>query len=166
MSIGGIENQRVWNNSISGKAAQSGKTDKNFADNIKEAEKTEKAGRPNTFYAEQAFCQIGKNAPQEVKNAWMEAAAEVGVGGPGMKKNGMLSHISQLMVERVERSMRGQDPEDILGSSVQSARKAVEAALYDLEHPLAGGRRPASAREWIEKERQFYKAFLAKLEVY
>ncbi len=163
MSIDGIENQRVWNGSISGKTAQSGKTGKSFTDSLEEAEK---AGRTNTFYAEQAFQQIGKNAPQEVKDAWMEAAAEMDVGGPGMKKNGMLSHISQLMVERVERSMRGQDPEDILGSSVQSARKAVEAALYDLEHPLAGGRRPVSAREWIEKERQFYKAFLAKLEVY
>ena len=40
---------------------------------------------------------IGPNAPQEVKDAWMEAAKEVNANGLGIKKNGMLSHISQML---------------------------------------------------------------------
>ena len=49
-------------------------------------------------FDEKAFDMIGPNAPQEVKDAWMEAAKEVNANGMGIKKNGMLSHISQMMV--------------------------------------------------------------------
>ena len=44
---------------------------------------------------------IGPNAPQDVKDAWMEAAKEVNAHGMGIKTNGMLSHISQMMVQRL-----------------------------------------------------------------
>ena len=49
----------------------------------------------DTDFNEKAFDMIGPNAPQDVKDAWMEAAKEVNANGMGIKKNGMLSHISQ-----------------------------------------------------------------------
>ena len=51
---------------------------------------------------------IGPNAPQDVKDAWMEAAKEVNANGMGIKKNGMLSHISQMMVQRLNKQMKGE----------------------------------------------------------
>ena len=54
-------------------------------------------------YDEEAFESVGANAPEEVKQAWMEAAKEIGANGLGIGKNGMMTHISQMMVERVER---------------------------------------------------------------
>ena len=50
---------------------------------------------------------IGPYAPQEVKDAWMEAAKEVNANGMGIKKNGMLSHISQMMVQRLNKQKKG-----------------------------------------------------------
>ena len=58
------------------------------------------------FY-EKAFDMIGPNAPQDVKDAWMEAAKDVNANGMGIKKNGMLSHISQMMVQRLNKQLRG-----------------------------------------------------------
>ena len=58
-------------------------------------------------FDEKAFDMIGPNAPQEVKDAWMEAAKEVNANGMGIKKNGMLSHISQMMVQRLNKQLRG-----------------------------------------------------------
>ena len=49
----------------------------------------------DTDFNEKAFDMIGSNAPQDVKDAWMEAAKEVNANGLGIKKNGMLSHISE-----------------------------------------------------------------------
>ena len=37
-------------------------------------------------FDEKAFDMIGPNAPQEVKDAWMEAAKEVNANGMGIKK--------------------------------------------------------------------------------
>ena len=48
----------------------------------------------DTDFNEKAFDMIGPNVPQDVKGAWMEAAKEVNANGMGIKKNGMLSHIS------------------------------------------------------------------------
>ena len=41
-------------------------------------------------FDEKAFDMIGSNAPQDVKDAWMEAAKEVNANGLGIKENGML----------------------------------------------------------------------------
>ncbi len=116
-------------------------------------------------YDEKAFASVGANAPEEVKKAWMEAAKETGVNGLGMSGNGMLTHLSQMMVQRAENWMNGiGETNDILGSTVQSAIRATEQALYDLDHPLS----PDSIKS-IEiqrqqvKERAFYQLFLDKL---
>ena len=82
----------------------------------------EKAEQNKTIdYEEKAFASVGANAPEEVKQAWMEAAKKIGVDGLGMSGNGMLTHISQMMVQRGNKWMNGiGDTNDILGSTVQN----------------------------------------------
>ena len=78
-------------------------------------------------FDEKAFDMIGSNAPQDVKDAWMEAAKEVNANGLGIKGNGMLSHISQMMVQRLNKQMKGEDDVDnidILGNTTESAIQA------------------------------------------
>lgn len=95
----------------------------------------------------------------------MEAAKEIGANGLGIGKNGMMTHISQMMVERVERGWNGGNPNDILGSSVQSALRAAKEALYDLDHPLAAGHaRSIEVQNSRMQERKFYLAFIDRLE--
>ena len=94
----------------------------------------------DTDFNEEAFDMIGSNAPQEVKDAWIEAAKEVNANGMGIKKNGMLSHISQMMVQRLNKQMKGEgdvDNIDILGNTTESAIQATKQALYE-EYRLAG----------------------------
>ncbi len=126
----------------------------------------EKAEQDNAVdYGEKAFDMVGPHAPQKVKDAWMEAAKEVNANGTGIRGNGMMSHISQMMVERCNKMLRGEtDYSDILGSTVKSAMRATKKALYDLDHPLAHAYRSVEAEQARIKEREFYVAFLEKLE--
>lgn len=41
-----------------------------------------------TDYDEKVFEMVGPNAPQDVKDAWMEAAKEVNANGMGIRGNG------------------------------------------------------------------------------
>ncbi|MDE7286166.1 MAG: hypothetical protein K2N55_04905, partial [Lachnospiraceae bacterium] len=104
-------------------------------------------------------------APEEVKLAWMEAAKEAGVNGLGMSENGMLTHLSKMMVQRVENWMNGIDrTNDILGDTVQSAIRATQQALYDLDHPLSPeSLKSIEVQGLLVKERAFYQLFLDKL---
>lgn len=112
---------------------------------------------------------IGSHAPDEVKQAWMEAEEETGafftVGGQYVTKDGKHAHMTQMGVDRFVRWYRGQyNQDDLLGNSVESAIKAVNKWIYDVDHPLAGS--PAKSREeekFIMKEREFYEVFLNKL---
>ena len=114
---------------------------------------------------EKAFEMVGRGAPQDVKDAWMEAAKEVNANGLGIRGNGMMSHISQMMVQRLNKMLKGETENfDILGNTVESAIQATEKALYDLEHPLAPAYRTIEAEQARIKEREFYTAFLEKLE--
>ncbi len=126
----------------------------------------EKAAQNNAVdHDEKAFEMVGPHAPQKVKDAWMEAAKEVYANGMGIQKNGMMSHISQMMVERCNKMLRGEaDYSDILGSTVGSAIRATKQALYDLDHPLAPAYRSIEAEQARIKEREFYVSFLEKLE--
>lgn len=125
----------------------------------------EKAAQNSTIdHDEQAFEMVGSRAPQKVKDAWMEAAKEVYANGAGIQKNGMMSHISQMMVQRCNKMLRGEaDYSDILGSTVGSAIRATKQALYDLDHPLGSGYRSIEAQQARIKEREFYEVFLNKL---
>lgn len=62
----------------------------------------------DTDFNEETFDMIGPNAPQEVKDAWIEAA----------KEEGDVDNI------------------DILGNTTDSAIHATNQALYILDHPL------------------------------
>lgn len=126
----------------------------------------EKAAQDKTRnYDEEAFDMVGPNAPQDVKDAWMEAAKEVNANGLGIRGNGMMSHISQMMVQRLNKILKGETENiDILGNTVQSAIRATEQALYDLDHPRAPAYRTIEAEHARIKEREFYVAFLEKLE--
>lgn len=60
--------------------------------------------------------------------------------------------------------LRGEkDYSDILGSTVQSAIRAIKQALYDLDNPLAPAYRSIETEQARIKEREFYVAFLDKL---
>lgn len=126
----------------------------------------EKAAKNSAVdHDEQAFEMVGPHAPQKVKDAWMEAAKEVCANGAGIRKNGMMSHISQMMVQRCNKMLRGEaDYSDILGSTVGTAIRATKQALYDLDHPLGSGYRSIEAQQARIKEREFYVTFLYKLE--
>ena len=119
----------------------------------------------DTDFNEKAFDMIGPNAPQDVKDAWMEAAKEVNANGMGIKKNGMLSHISQMMVQRLNKQLKGDaDNIDILGNTIESASQATSQALYDLDHPREYVPKSIEVQQACMKEREFYVAFLEKLE--
>lgn len=119
-------------------------------------------------HAEKAFMSVGSRAPEEVKKAWMEAAGETGLSGPGIGSDGMMTHISQMMVQRLKKSwLNGGagDPDDILGNSVSSALQAAKQALYDLENPLVPeNTRSLEVQRCRLKEKAFYQMFIEKLE--
>ncbi len=116
-------------------------------------------------YDEKAFEMVGSNAPQDVKDAWMNAAKKVNANGMGIRGNGMMSHISQMMVQRLNKQLKGETENfDILGNSVESAIQATKQALYDLEHPIVYTPRSIDVQQARIKEGEFYKAFLANLE--
>ena len=116
-------------------------------------------------YDERAFDMVGPNAPQSVKDAWMKAAQEVNANGLGIREYGMMTHISQMMVQRLGKVLKGEtENTDILGNSVESAIRATEQALYDLEHPIAYTPKSIEVQQARIKEREFYNAFLEKME--
>jgi len=125
----------------------------------------EKAAQDTIDYDEEAFDMVGPNAPQEVKDAWMEAAEKVNANGLGLSGNGMMSHISQMMVQRLTKMLKGETGNpDILGKTVESAIRATKKALYDLEHPLAYTPKSVEVEQARIKEKEFYTAFLERLE--
>ena len=110
------------------------------------------------------FKNFGPNAPQSVKDAWIKAAQKVGVNNPGQKENGMMTHITQLDIQRFMQWNKGIYDTDVLGSTVESARSAVESALYALENPLSlSADISDEARAAKQKEREFYEEFLKLL---
>ncbi len=132
-----------------------------FMETVEEKAAQGKAGDQD----EKAFEMVGRGAPQEVKDAWMDAAKEVNANGMGIRGNGMMSHISQMMVQRLNKQLKGETEKfDILGSTVDSAIQATKEALYDLEHPLVYTPRSIEVQQARIKEEEFYRAFLEKLE--
>lgn len=132
-----------------------------FMDTLVERESVEKNDS-----AEKAFRSVAPNAPEKVKTVWMEAAAEIGIDGMGRMKNGMMGHISQMLVQQVINRHNGKpNYNDILGNSVESALQATKKLLYDLENPLEPiSRRSLDVQQQIMKEKEFYQAFIDRLE--
>ena len=83
----------------------------------------------------------------------------------GIRGNGMMSHISQIMVQRLNKMLKAEtDNIDILGNTVESAIQATKQALYDLEHPVVYTPRSIEVQQARIKEGEFYREFLEKLE--
>ena len=101
------------------------------------------------------------NAPDEVKEAYVETALET-----GYSEESHMDYISQLLIHQVEKRQNGvANYTDVFGNSVGSALKAAKELLYDLEHPLTPlNQRGEHAAQYIEQEIEFYKAFIEKLE--
>ncbi len=167
MSINSIHTAGVPTGYETAKAAKS--TSRKTEDFMHAAEKAEKPETKDKAaeYAEKAFLSVGSKAPEEVKKAWMEAAKETGANGLGVGSNGMMTHISQMMVQRLKKNwLNGTgDSVDILGSSVSSAMRAAKQALYDLENPLVPeNTRSMEVQRCRLQEKAFYQAFIEKLE--
>ena len=141
-------------------------TENNVSENQFMDTLVEKEDAVKNDHAEKAFRSVAPNAPEKVKTAWMEAAAEVGIDGMGRKKNGMMGHISQMMVQRFTNQLNGKpNYNDILGNCVQSALQTTKKLLYDLENPLEpNSQRSLKVQQQIMKEKQFYQAFINRLE--
>ncbi len=143
------------------KSTENNVSENQFMDTLLETESTNK-----NAHAEKAFRSVAPNASEKVKTAWMEAAAEVGIDGMGRKKNGMMGHISQMLVQRLTNQLNGKpNYNDILGNSVQSALQATKKLLYDLENPLEPiSQRSLEVQQQITKEKAFYQSFINRLE--
>ena len=143
-------------------------TNSSFADavSVKASEAENKEVRKKTSAV---LDSIGSQAPDEVKQAWMEAEEETDafftVFGLYISKDGKHAHMTQMGIDRFVRWYRGEfNQNDLLGSSVESAIKAVNKWIYDVDHPLAGSTaRSMEESQLIRKEREFYKVFLDKL---
>lgn len=161
MNIGGIGTTNYLTTRYSTKSTEKNVSENQFLDNV-----SKKAVENTIDYEERLLESIAPNAPEEVKTAWKEASKEVGINGMGMKKNGMLSHISQMFVQQVINAHNGNpNPQDIMGDSVESAWQATKEALYNLENPLAPiNQRKLEVQEQIKKEKEFYQVFMTKLE--
>ena len=96
---------------------------------------------------------LGPSAPDEVRNAWIKAEEESGTNGYGMNSDGKLTQITALFAMSIENRINGKEP-DILGSTVHSAKAAVQKALDRLGIPQD---------DKEKKEKFFYEAFLRLL---
>ena len=131
-----------------------------FADTI-----AGKAAKHPIDWEELAFEHAGPNAPQSVKDVWMEASKEAGANGLGYTSNGI--NVTEMYVQQLIKwywgGKKAEFP-DILGSSVESAIQAAQQALYNFDHPLEPNKvMSMEERQYHMKERQFYVAFLEKL---
>ena len=132
-----------------------------FADTI-----AEKATKSPIDWEELAFEHAGPNAPKSVKDAWMEASKEAGANGLGYTSNGI--NVTEMYVQQLIKwywgGKKAEFP-DVLGNSVESAIQAAQQALYNFDHPLEPNKVMSIEEQQARmKERQFYVAFLEKLE--
>ena len=107
------------------------------------------------------FSRFAPNAPEEVKQAFMEAAEET-----GYNEGERMDYLSQVFIHQVENRQNGvADYTDVFGGSIASALQVARDILYDLENPLMPiSQRGENAAKYIEQEKQFYRAFIEKLE--
>ena len=161
MSVGGVTTSYYatgYNNTNITKSTEA----VSFADTI--AGKAETASVSD--YDEEALESVGSNAPQSVKDAWMEAAKETGANGLGLTSNGIF--VTEMhMLQFLNWYWGGKEGRayDVLGGSVESAIQATQQALYNFDHPLEPNKvMSIEERQYHMKERQFYVAFLEKLE--
>ena len=107
------------------------------------------------------FSRFAPNAPEEVKQAFMEAAEET-----GYNEGERMDYLSQVFIHQVENRQNGvTNYTDVFGGSVASALQAAREILYDLENPLMPIiQRGENAAKYIEQEKEFYRSVIDKLE--
>ncbi len=107
------------------------------------------------------FSRFAPNAPEEVKQAFMEAAEET-----GYNEGERMDYLSQVFIHQVENRQNGvADYTDVFGGSIASALQVAKEILYDLENPLMPvSQRGENAAKYIEQEMEFYRTFIEKLE--
>ena len=107
------------------------------------------------------FSRFAPNAPEEVKQAFIEAAEET-----GYNEGERMDYLSQVFIHQVENRQNGvADYTDVFGGSIASALQAAREILYDLGNPLIPvSQRGENAAKYIEQEKEFYRAFIEKLE--
>ena len=136
-----------------------------FAQYVAEKDEEQLQSVSAADFEERVLQNAGPNAPQSVKDAWMETTKEIGLNGLGETKNGR-THITDMHMQQIIANYYGLlHSDDILGESVESAIRATQKALYDFDHPLEPNRVISmEERQALVKERQFYVSFLEKLE--
>lgn len=107
------------------------------------------------------FSRFAPNAPEEVKQAFIEAAKET-----GYNEGERMDYISQVLVHQVENRQNGvSNYTDVFGSTIASALQVAREILYDLENPLMPiSQRGENVAKYVEQEKEFYKVFIEKLE--
>lgn len=135
-----------------------------FAQYVTEKNEERLRDEAATDFEERVLQSAGPNAPQSVKDAWMETTKEIGLNGLGETKNGR-THITQMYIQQAIANYWGTlNSANILGDSVESAIRATQKALYDFDHPLEPNKvRSIEEQQARVKERQFYVSFLDKL---
>ncbi len=135
-----------------------------FAQYVAEKDEEQLQSVSAADFEERVLQNAGPNAPQSVKDAWMETTKEIGLNGLGETKNGR-THITQMYIQQAIANYWGTlNSANILGDSVESAIRATQKALYDFDHPLEPNKvRSIEEQQARVKERQFYVSFLDKL---
>lgn len=136
-----------------------------FAQYVAEKDEEQLQSVSAADFEERVLQNAGPNAPQSVKDAWMETTKEIGLNGLGETKNGR-THITQMYIQQAIANYWGTlNSANILGDSVESAIRATQKALYDFDHPLEPNKvRSIEEQQARVKERQFYVSFLEKLQ--
>ena len=101
------------------------------------------------------------NVSDDVKRAWDKAAAATGLPhGPGLREDGMATHISSVYVVKVVHFYQTGNW-DVMGSDRESAVDALKKALDLFDNPLGCNPRFGDS---YKQEREFYVRMLEELE--
>lgn len=105
--------------------------------------------------------ELFRYTPAGVREAWEAAGQETGIDGLGMDEEGKVTHITQIMVERLLGSH--EDYSTILGKTIESAYAFANDAIEGLEYELFRSGSVLKNRGNKEQELEFYKAFMKHL---
>lgn len=105
--------------------------------------------------------ELFRYTPAGVREAWEAAGQETGIDGLGMDEEGKVTHITQIMVERLLGSH--EDYSTILGKTIESAYAFANDAIEGLEYELFRSGSVLQNRGNKEQELEFYKAFMKHL---
>lgn len=104
-----------------------------------------------------------ENTAEGVEKAWNDAKRKVGADGSGFAADGKLTHITQIVVDRL--MGKSEDLKDILGDTVESAYHYAKYAYEKIGEELLVGNKPnKEAEELTRQEQEFYKEFINNLE--